>query len=237
MATTDEQYIQKIYDSQKQSALNTLKSAYDNNVSSLDAAKQTTDSTAYDAKREAAGNAAITRQRLNETFAANGLNTGAAGQANLALLNQRSANLNDIEAQRLAAQAEYDRQKAQLTQAYQTEVKNAVLDNDAARAEALYNLYKQQTSRASSYSGGGSSTSDPFIDDDNNDPNPIDDNNGGNATLPTKEELKTAQGILYAMRRKGDITDMEYLLASANLPFAEAQANTKAERAAKAAKG
>lgn len=232
MATTDEQYIQKIYDSQKQSALNTLKSAYDNNVSSLDASKQTTDSTAYDAKREAAGNAAITRQRLNETFAANGLNTGAAGQANLALLNQRSANLNDIETQRLAAQAEYDRQKAQLTQAYQTEVKNAVLDNDAARAEALYNLYKQQTSRASSYSGGGSSTSDLFSDDGIADSQSGDRSSGGGSGTTTKDaEINAARQILVAMRENGSITDTEYLLASANLPFAGAQAAAKAKRA------
>lgn len=227
MATTDEQYIQKIYDSQKQSALNTLKSAYDNNVSSLDAAKQTTDSTAYDAKREAAGNAAITRQRLNETFAANGLNTGVAGQANLALLNQRSANLNDIEAQRLAAQAEYDRQKAQLTQTYQTEVKNAILDNDAARAEALYNLYKQQTSSTGSYySDGRSSDSADFSDD------PVEVNNDSSvSTPPTKDEVKAAQNILYTMKENGSITDTEYLLASANLPFAGAQAAAKAKRA------
>lgn len=234
MATTDEQYIQKIYDSQKQSALNTLKSAYDNNVSSVDAAKQTTDSTAYDAKREAAGNAAITRQRLNETFAANGLNTGAVGQANLALLNQRSANLNDIEAQRLAAQAEYDRQKAQLTQAYQTEVKNAVLDNDAARAEALYNLYKQQTSRARSYSGGGSSASDLFSDDAIADSQSGNISSGGGSSASTRDaEINAAQKILFAMKDNGSITDTEYLLASANLPFASAQAAAKAKRASR----
>lgn len=234
MATTDEQYIQKIYDSQKQSALNTLKSAYDNNVSSVDAAKQTTDSTAYDAKREAAGNAAITRQRLNETFAANGLNTGAVGQANLALLNQRSANLNDIEAQRLAAQAEYDRQKAQLTQAYQTEVKNAVLDNDAARAEALYNLYKQQTSRARSYPGGGSSASGLFSDDAIVDSQSGDASSGGGSSATTRDaEIDAAQKILFAMKDNGSITDTEYLLASANLPFASAQAAAKAKRASR----
>lgn len=234
MATTDEQYIQKIYDSQKQSALNTLKSAYDNNVSSVDAAKQTTDSTAYDAKREAAGNAAITRQRLNETFAANGLNTGAVGQANLALLNQRSANLKDIEAQRLAAQAEYDRQKAQLTQAYQTEVKNAVLDNDAARAEALYNLYKQQTSRARSYSGGGSSASGLFSDDGIADSQSGDISSSGGSSASTRDaEINAAQKILFAMKDNGSITDTEYLLASANLPFVGAQAAAKAKRASR----
>lgn len=201
MATTDEQYIQKIYDSQKQSALNTLKSAYDNNVSSIDMAKKNTDTTAYDAKREAAGNAAITRQRLNETFAANGLNTGTVGQANLALLNQKAANLNDIETKRVAAQAEYDRQKAQLAQTYQSEVKNAILENDADRAAALYKLYQQQQEAASAargYSGSGSS-GDDIIDDD------------------STSDLETAKQELLRRFNNGELSNVEYLTAMGRL--------------------
>lgn len=205
MAMTDEQYIQKMYDTQKQTTMNTLKSAYDNNVSALDAAKKNTDATSYDAKREAAGNAAVARQRLNETFAANGLNTGAVGQANLALLNQKAANLNDIEAKRVAAQAEYDRQKAQLTQEYQTEVKNAVLENDAARADALYKLYKQQTSSASS---GGNSSSSVQSDSDFSD----------SASTTSASDIHAAKLALYEKLKNGEITNVEYLSAVYALP-------------------
>ena len=91
MAMTEEQYINKIYDAQKQSTLNTLKSAYAKNIASVDSAMSNLGTSAYEAKRQAAGEAALTRQRLNEQFAANGLNTGAAGQAHLALLNQQAA--------------------------------------------------------------------------------------------------------------------------------------------------
>ena len=144
---TEEAYINDIYDRQKESTLRTLKSAYDSNVASIDTAKKALDTNSYEAKREVTGDAAITRQRLNEAFAANGLNTGAVGQANLALLNQKAANLNKIDLARQQAQQEYDAQKAALMQTYQAEVKSAIQQNDADRAKALYAAWKEQQAK------------------------------------------------------------------------------------------
>ena len=144
---TEEAYINDIYDRQKESTLRTLKSAYDSNVASIDTAKKALDTNSYEAKREATGDAAITRQRLNEAFAANGLNTGAVGQANLALLNQKAANLNKIDLAKQQAQQEYDAQKAALMQTYQAEVKSAIQQNDADRAKALYAAWKEQQAK------------------------------------------------------------------------------------------
>ena len=144
---TEEAYINDIYNRQKESTLRTLKSAYDSNAASIDTAKKALDTNSYEAKREAAGDAAITRQRLNEAFAANGLNTGAVGQANLALLNQKAANLNKIDLAKQPAQQEYDAQKAALMQTYQAEVKSAIQQNDADRAKALYAAWKEQQAK------------------------------------------------------------------------------------------
>ena len=168
MAITEEQYINKIYDAQKQSTLNTLKSAYDKNIASVDSAMSNLGTSAYEAKRQAAGDAAITRQRLNEQFAANGLNTGAAGQAHLALLNQQAANLNNIELKRAQAENAYNAQKAALTQEYQSQIKSAILDNDADRAAALYALYKQNVSGRGSGGGGGDKGNGGLNDPDDN---------------------------------------------------------------------
>ena len=144
---TEEAYINDIYDRQKESTLRTLKSAYNSNVASIDTAKKALDTNSYEAKREVTGDAAITRQRLNEAFAANGLNTGAVGQANLALLNQKAANLNKINLAQQQAQQEYDAQKAALMQTYQAEVKSAIQQNDADRAKALYAAWKEQQAK------------------------------------------------------------------------------------------
>ena len=168
MAMTEEQYINKIYDAQKQSTLNTLKSAYDKNIASVDSAMSNLGTSAYEAKRQAAGEAALTRQRLNEQFAANGLNTGAAGQAHLALLNQQAANLNSIEMKRAQAENAYNAQKAALTQEYQSQIKSAILDNDADRAAALYALYKQNVSGRGSGGGGGDKGNGGVNDPDDN---------------------------------------------------------------------
>lgn len=144
----EEAYINGIYDRQKESTLRTLKSAYDSNVSSIDEASKALKTSSYEAKRETAGDAAITRQRLNEAFAANGLNTGAVGQANLALLNQKAENLNKIDLARQQAQQKYDAQKVALMQAYQAEVKSAIQQNDADKAKALYAAWKEQQAQA-----------------------------------------------------------------------------------------
>ena len=144
---TEEAYINDIYDRQKESTLRTLKSAYDSNVASIDTAKKALDTNSYEAKREVTGDAAITRQRLNEAFAANGLNTGAVGQANLALLNQKAENLSKINLAQQQAQQEYDAQKAALMQTYQAEVKSAIQQNDADRAKALYAAWKEQQAK------------------------------------------------------------------------------------------
>ena len=170
MAMTEEQYINKIYDAQKQSTLNTLKSAYDKNIASVDSAMSNLGTSAYEAKRQAAGEAALTRQRLNEQFAANGLNTGAAGQAHLALLNQQAANLNNIELKRAQAENAYNAQKAALTQEYQSQIKSAILDNDADRAAALYALYKQNVSGRGSGGGGSGGGGGDKDDGEFNDP-------------------------------------------------------------------
>ena len=170
MAMTEEQYINKIYDAQKQSTLNTLKSAYDKNIASVDSAMSNLGTSAYEAKRQAAGEAALTRQRLNEQFAANGLNTGAAGQAHLALLNQQAANLNSIEMKRAQAENAYNAQKAALTQEYQSQIKSAILDNDADRAAALYALYKQNVSGRGSGGGGSGGGGGDKDDGEFNDP-------------------------------------------------------------------
>lgn len=155
---TEEAYINDIYNRQKESTLRTLKSAYDSNVASIDTAKKALDTNAYEAKREAAGDAAITRQRLNEAFAANGLNTGAVGQANLALLNQKAANLNKIDLAKQQAQQEYDAQKAALMQTYQAEVKSAIQQNDAERAQALYAAWKEQQAQANALAAAQAKT-------------------------------------------------------------------------------
>lgn len=217
MAMTEEQYINKIYDAQKQSTLNTLKSAYDKNIASVDSAMSNLGTSAYEAKRQAAGEAALTRQRLNEQFAANGLNTGAAGQAHLALLNQQAANLNSIELKRAQAENAYNAQKAALTQEYQSQIKSAILDNDADRAAALYALYKQNASGRGSGGGGSGGGGGDKDDGEFNDPDGNGNTEAGSVVykngaywVGNQRFADEARAAAYASYKNGSLSKSNY---------------------------
>ena len=109
-----------------------------------------------------------------------------------------------IEVKRVAAQAEFDRQKAQLAQTYQTEVKNAILNNDADKAAALYKLYQQQQKEAAAAAtarGGGSSPAASAL---------AASTVGSTKRISTREEAKKE---LANRRNNGEITETEYLMA------------------------
>ncbi len=195
---TEEAYINDIYNKQKESTLRTLKSAYDSNVSSVNTAQKALETNTYENKREAAGNAAITRQRINETFAANGLNTGAVGQANLALLNQKAANLNNINIAYQQANQEYEAQKAALGKEYQANVASAIQENDAAKAQALYAAWKEQQAQAQALAAAKASSSTGTYrkkasdDDDEIEGDEDEDEDGKNNTTDYKSLLSKA---------------------------------------------
>lgn len=148
MATTSEQYINEMYDKQKANTLSGLETAYKQNVSALDASASKIPQEYYDQKREVEGNAAIQRKNINEVFNANGLNTGAVGQANLAMSNQKSANLAALTRAQADAEAEIGLQRANLETEYKNAVNSAIATSDYNRAQALYAEYQQRQSDA-----------------------------------------------------------------------------------------
>lgn len=148
MAITAEKYINELYDKQKKNTLNELRSAYDQNMQTLDNAESEITPQYYEAKRQASGDAAIRRQRLNETFAANGLNTGAVGQAQLALANQENANIAGINREEANARNAITQQRTSLETAYKNNVQQAIAAQDFERANALFQQYQADRAEA-----------------------------------------------------------------------------------------
>ena len=148
MATTSEQYINEMYDKQKANTLSGLENAYKQNVSALDASASKIPQEYYDQKREVEGNAEVQRRNINEIFNANGLNTGAIGQANLAMSNQKSANLAALTRAQADAEAEIGLKRANLETEYKNAVNSAIATSDYNRAQALYAEYQQRQSDA-----------------------------------------------------------------------------------------
>lgn len=150
MATTSEQYINEMYDKQKASTLQGLESAYNKNVSTIDAAAAKIPQEYYEQKREVEGNAAVQQRNMNEIFNANGLNTGAIGQAALAMSNQKSRNLSALNKGQADAESALALQRTNLENEYKTAVQDAIAQSDYNRAQALYKEYQAQQADAKS---------------------------------------------------------------------------------------
>lgn len=139
----DQEFIDKIYDSNLESQKQTITDNYNKNVSNLEAAQkksqQQTDAnlnkTFVDAYRG--------RKNYSEVQGAYGLSSGAMAQARLAQNNQLQSDMTAIRNTQAQADAEAERQKALLSQGYSSEIAKAQADNDFARAQALYEAAKR----------------------------------------------------------------------------------------------
>ena len=131
--------INSMYAAREQAALNALKSAYDQNVLTLNAAGERIPADYQDARNRTAAMSEIQRANFNEFAAGRGLNSGAGSQAHLSFSNALLGNLSGITAAEANAKADLALQRARLESAYTNDVAKAVADGDLAKAQALYN--------------------------------------------------------------------------------------------------
>lgn len=136
--------INALYDAQKQAQLNNLQSAYEQNLSNLQAQRDKLPGQ----YRESANNLAVQyeRNRLNQNrqFAANGINTGAASQAALSRSNEYLRDFGRLKAEENKAIADADRGINDLTAAYNRNVAAAGADVEANRTKALLDEQNRQ---------------------------------------------------------------------------------------------
>lgn len=131
-------YIEQMYDALLQSQLEALRASYEQNVSDLDASAQKVNSAYTEQKRQADGQAAQDAANWREMASAYGLNSGAIGQASLAMNNQAQSDLNALNSALAMEQAELERQRVLLGQQYQIQINQAIAENNYQKANALY---------------------------------------------------------------------------------------------------
>lgn len=131
-------YLNQMYDAQLKSQLAALESAYAENLAELDKNETETNATYDEEKRQAQGNAERSAANWRELANAQGLNTGAMGQAALAQNNQLQSNLNTLGSAQAQAIANIQSQRTLLGKQYQLEILQAQADNDYNRAQMLY---------------------------------------------------------------------------------------------------
>lgn len=134
----DEEYINKMYDSNLTSQKATLESNYNTNLSNLDAEKEKAQKTTDTNLNRTYVENAKANKNYNEVQNAYGLSSGAMGQARLASDNQLQADLTALRNTQATADAEVERQRSILAQEYSSAIAKAQADNDLERAQALY---------------------------------------------------------------------------------------------------
>ena len=157
MATLEEEYkkytgegydqVNSMYDAQKQSQLAGLESAYNQNLSNAEASRDALGQQYQARANDLAVQYERQRRNLNEQAAANGLNTGAGSQMQLALGSNYQRDYGGLRTAQQQAVDTANRGIDQLKASYQSAVQQAVADNDYQRAQALLAEYKNQYSR------------------------------------------------------------------------------------------
>lgn len=131
-------YINEIYAAAERQALAALEGAYTEQLAAFDSEAAALPGTYREAKNRAAADAAVTQQSMNERFTASGLNSGAQGQAALALGIAAQGSLAALDSEEARSLAELESRRAQVKAQYQNAVAQAIAQNEIERANALY---------------------------------------------------------------------------------------------------
>jgi len=142
-ATSQADYINAMYDANERRQRAALEQEYTANLGALDRQAATIPAQYQTAANQASTQAAINRANYNEQAAATGLNTGARGQAALAQSNALLANISNIRQAQSDAMKDVEKQRVALQAEYQKAIADAIANNEADRAAALYSEAKR----------------------------------------------------------------------------------------------
>ena len=132
------QYIEEMNQAAKESALAELRSAYQQNLAGIDRTQQSISPTYTAARNQAAGSAEQAKRQFSEYAAANGLNSGAGGQAQLAMNNALQTNLSNLNTQEASSLADLELQRSQAEIDYNNAIAKAQADGNYTLAQQLY---------------------------------------------------------------------------------------------------
>ena len=131
-------YINGVYDAQLEAQKQALESAYNQKEAEYSAAEAKIPAQ-YDAQRNAlSAQNEIEKANFNEQAAASGLNAAAGSQARLSQSNAYQQGMTALGKAQADAAANLQLERTKAKTAYQDAIQQAIKDNDARRAQALY---------------------------------------------------------------------------------------------------
>lgn len=143
------QAIEQMYAAQREAQLKQLEASYNQSLSDAQAAQAKIDPLYQGKANDLAVQYERNRRNFNQQAAGNGINTGTASQAALAMNSNYQRDYGALRTAQANAQAEADRSMASLQAQYQNAVSNAIAQNDYQKASALYQEYNNQYTRDS----------------------------------------------------------------------------------------
>lgn len=137
-ATSQADYINTMYDALEAKRKSAFEAEYDARVGALDRQAATIAPQYQQAVNAAAAQSAVSQAAFNERAAAAGINTGAGSQAALAQNNALVSGVSAIRQAESEALADIEKQRVELKTQYQKAIADAIANNEAERAQALY---------------------------------------------------------------------------------------------------
>lgn len=141
------QAVAGMYDQQTQANVNSLKATYDQNLASQQAAREQIGTTYQNSANNMQAQYERNRRNLNQQAAANGINTGAGSQQQLALQNVWNRDYGALQGQQAQAYANADLAIAKLQTDYQNAIQQAQAQGDYRKMAALLDDYNTQYNR------------------------------------------------------------------------------------------
>ena len=127
-----------MYDALEAKRKAAFEAEYDARVGALDRQAATIAPQYQQAVNAAAAQSAVAQAAFNERAAAAGINTGAGSQAALAQNNALVSGVSAIRQAESEALADIEKQRVELKTQYQKAIADAIANNEAERAQALY---------------------------------------------------------------------------------------------------
>jgi hypothetical protein len=131
-------WIEDMNKAQREATLAALRAAYEKNVAGLDRAQSAIAPQYQSARNEAAAQSELQKRNFAEYAAANGLNSGAGGQAQLAFANALQGNLSNLAAKEASTLADLELQRSQMETDYENAIAQAEAQGNYELAQQLY---------------------------------------------------------------------------------------------------
>lgn len=131
----------QMYDAQRAARVNELEAAYNASMSDMQAAADKIAPQYQTAANDLAAQYERNRRNFLEGANMNGINTGAGSQQQLAMGSNYQRDFGNVRTSEAEQTAEANRQMANLTSQYQSDIRTALADNDYAKAAALLDEY------------------------------------------------------------------------------------------------